>query len=256
MRKVASKLGWSGQRNNVVPPERPIDFVPELVRSLTAQQPRAHKMGSWMCGHHTILNAWILAMGLHPRPNTTSLFKDETFYEELWMLIRASVAGLLDWKTLVAWFFCNNLTMHKGLQYVPVDRRFVATQFQDGQPWPNPHQEGGLADRVRATRDIEDTGLATHSIEEVQYDHTSNVVASGTKPATKPKALLRSFDDLDLEMQWTHGAGAKTHLFRNDGLQFLDEYDEDGDVNMADASTHLPGSLRYANTPLTFLQGY
>ncbi|KAJ4335265.1 hypothetical protein N0V95_008950 [Ascochyta clinopodiicola] len=168
IRDTATNLGWARQRNE----DGAVRFRPQHSQVVVFPQLK----GGWQCGLHTILNAWILALGLMPRSEQLVLGAD--FYEEFWVLVRAAVAGLLDWKTLVAWLFCNNLVTSRSLASVPEDRRFEITRHQDGSA--TVYQDGGyeflgevgLGDRVEGLF-MQD--LAAVLGTQVPYDHSSNV---------------------------------------------------------------------------------
>lgn len=88
----------------------------------------SQQKGGWECGYHTILNAWILAMGLKPNPKSEL---DEKILEELHgELIPQALCGILDWLTLVAWLFCHKLVRETTLDDVLMDRRFERTRSQ------------------------------------------------------------------------------------------------------------------------------
>ncbi|KAJ4368013.1 hypothetical protein N0V83_006368 [Neocucurbitaria cava] len=120
--RAATALKWSTHRN----PDYRVKFATTPRTAAVAQQPT----GGWQCGPHVVINAWILAMGLHPAPNAK--FTDEV-YSEFYTLARAACAGLLDWRTLATWFFCRKLTLQTGLEAVPQNRRFTITQFWENE---------------------------------------------------------------------------------------------------------------------------
>ncbi|KAF1919559.1 hypothetical protein BDU57DRAFT_569220, partial [Ampelomyces quisqualis] len=88
--------------------------------------------GGWQCGPHTVINGWILAMGLHPNPDGR-VFTDAV-YRGFHALARAAISGLLDWQTLVAWFFCRRLTVERKFTAVPRNRRFSTTRAWASEP--------------------------------------------------------------------------------------------------------------------------
>jgi hypothetical protein len=112
-------LKWSTHRNTDEDIELEIYYSEEGVAQQMVDQ-------AWRSGPHTVINGWILAMGLTPSPTA---FFDTVVYSQFRILAKAAVAGLLDWRTLVAWFFCRNLTMQRKLHSVPINRRFEMTQF-------------------------------------------------------------------------------------------------------------------------------
>lgn len=122
--------------------------------------------GGWRCGLHVIINASILAMGL--APNHKASYSDDV-YAELRTLAKAAVAGLLDWQTLVAWFFCHQLTVERSLDFVLLNRRFTTTHF-----WEN---ETRLFERILEIQE-EDQLLASATVEEALYDHGNNVLVA------------------------------------------------------------------------------
>lgn len=164
---TARNLKWTSQRNGK-------DRVPGRVKFRNALTPfdvLAPLKGGWQCGLHTILNAWILALGLLPRSTTTPPLQP-VFYQELWLLIRAAVAGLLDWKTLVAWLFCNNLVTLRNLDGVRADRRFETTAYQSAHLDLG---ETGLVERVARVHESDAAALEDFSETEMPYDYSSNV---------------------------------------------------------------------------------
>ncbi|KAF3038024.1 hypothetical protein E8E11_004548 [Didymella keratinophila] len=87
---------------------------------------------------------------------------------ELWVLVRAAVAGLLDWKTLLAWLYCNKLVIEWKLAKVDASCNFVTTTFyQDCD-------ETGLQARVDEIAGDELTLLSV-SEEEVPYVLENNM---------------------------------------------------------------------------------
>ncbi|KAI4671648.1 uncharacterized protein J4E78_000144 [Alternaria triticimaculans] len=95
---IAPGLQWLQHRKGEKKKSYSIFEVP------TSRQPH----GGWQCGPHVIINAWILALGLRPDPSREY---DDVIYQELHVLARAAVVGLLDWRTLVAWIFCHKLAL-------------------------------------------------------------------------------------------------------------------------------------------------
>jgi hypothetical protein len=127
-RTIASNLQWTKQRNIASGTTNHVSFAPGLAYDNVPVPTQPRGSGGWMCGHHTMLIAWILAMGLSPNHTKPTAEFDEEFYDELCSLIRAAPAGLLDWKTLVAWFFCNKLTTGTTAHLVHQNRRFETTR--------------------------------------------------------------------------------------------------------------------------------
>jgi hypothetical protein len=154
-------LGWSTHRN-VGKTEEKTMIVGEWSNEDVVQQKRG---GGWRCGPHTVINGWILAMGLTPSPGAR--FSDSV-YAEFRTLAKAAVTGLLDWKTLVAWFFCRQLTMQKKLQSVLPSRQFETTHF-----WES---EAQLESHIRDICETNDILLEVS--EEIPYDHGNNPIHS------------------------------------------------------------------------------
>jgi hypothetical protein len=120
IKRTAQSMHWTDHRN----PDNRVDFARYHWTVKVAKQE-----GGWPCGHHLILNAWILALGL--TPNETENFKKEiSIYVELYNMISLALDGILDWKTLVSWLLCHNLVQEKTMDKVPFDRRFDHTQVQ------------------------------------------------------------------------------------------------------------------------------
>ncbi|UPX19089.1 uncharacterized protein EKO05_0009363 [Ascochyta rabiei] len=172
IRDTATNLGWTRQRNE----DGAVRFRQQ--HSQVGVFPQLG--GGWQCGLHTILNAWILALGLMPR--SEHLVPGADFYNEFWVLVRAAVAGLLDWKTLVAWLFCNNLVTSRSLASVPDDRRFETTRYQDCSSSTDEYGEYEFFGEVGLVGRVENMfmqDLAAVLETEAPYDHSSNVDFSG-----------------------------------------------------------------------------
>lgn len=162
--KTARNLSWNVQRSGA----NPIRF-----RDRHADIPVLRQQeGDWQCGLHVILNAWILALGLKPSTNPVDF--NNGFYEELWLLVQAALAGLLDWQTLVAWLFCVNATTSQRLELVLEDRRFETTQFQDS--------EDSLAARIEFLHEQDERSIRQTSETQLPYDHSNNIDFERTDP--------------------------------------------------------------------------
>lgn len=158
-RNTAEGLGWSEQRNTT----SVISFKDRLLsRAVIRQRP-----GGWQCGLHTILNAWILALGLTPNTTTTAL--NDEFYNELWDLVRGAVAGLLDWQTLAAWLYCKRIT---ELRAVPHSRRFELSRSQ---------KDGEFANRIEEIFRTDDRILETKTVGDLPYDYRNNIAMAGQR---------------------------------------------------------------------------
>lgn len=182
---AAIGLNWIAQRNskNGEQPKTAIDLVTRPTPASVARQPS----GRWMCGHNTIINAWIIAMGLVPSKVLPATF-NEAFHAEFWTIL-AAIAGLLDWKTLATFFFCHRLTTTiQTLDAISETRRFEAAQYQDAVPQTHPDGEGGLVARLHQIYNTQESRLAAVSVSEVPYDHSSNMPNMRAGPAQAPRA--------------------------------------------------------------------
>ncbi|KAG9194492.1 hypothetical protein G6011_04527 [Alternaria panax] len=191
VKDAAKRLGWASHRNAV-----DLRAVPQLY-PVPAQQ-----HGGYQCGYHTFVNAWILAMGL--KPNKTRGKYSEDMYVEAWKLARAAIAGLLDWKALVAWFFCRKLTKERSFEAVTMNRRFETTvpQVPETLGTQEALGDGEVRDHARQRYEMDDRPLESLSIPEEPYDLSNNVappppMASGEND--KSESLDRSHDDVSLD---------------------------------------------------------
>jgi hypothetical protein len=165
IQRALPSLHWSTHRNS--------NTKWSLVRSypVYGQVPQQEK--PWQCGPRTVINGWILAMGLSPNPAAfydVKGDKGDRICLELFVLARAAVAGILNWSTLAAWFFTNNLTVEMKYEEVPLDCRFTSTRF-----WTN---ENELYERILEIYMEDDVLLAEKSVSEVPYQHGNNVLRS------------------------------------------------------------------------------
>lgn len=245
------KLQWSTHRN----PDDHIELVYETYQDL----PQQVRGGGWRCGPHTVINDWILAMGLTPKPKAKF---PSVVYEEFSLLARAAVAGLLDRKTLVAWFFCRKLTIERRLEAGLPDRRFQMTQF-----WQDEVQ---LYDRIHEIL-LDDELLGERPIDEARYDHGNNqrnalpdsYIYSDDEKTEKDEDesdeedLARCFEEPDrtFASHLTTGYGKRSV---SDALNFLDGYDlhSDGDVIMGGAGRRATITGESIRDNLVFLGGF
>ena len=79
------------------------------------------------CGFHTVLNAWIFALGLRPHPVTQCTNQD---YLDIERFVQWAFDGVLDWRTLTDWLICRGLVVQNNLNQVPLGRRFLSTEQQ------------------------------------------------------------------------------------------------------------------------------
>ncbi|KAF5847477.1 hypothetical protein GGP41_000174 [Bipolaris sorokiniana] len=225
---AAASLKWSTHRNEFGAVQFDAEaFVHENLPQQTT--------GGFQCGHHVLINAWIIAMGLHfdPEAKYTS-----EIYKQLYTLAEAATAGILDWRTLVAWFFWHKLTIERNFDAVPENRRFRHTVVQ--------RDERVLGDRIREQYAVEDARLEMHSLAQVPYDYSNNFVMIGGENSRENGGesirehteessgedsesmgslfgLKRRVDDAEGDfLEKRRGIKRK----RKRGLRFLDRYDE------------------------------
>jgi hypothetical protein len=105
-------------------------------------------------------------MGLKPDKNRREYSGD--MYEEAWKFARAATAGLLDWKALVAWFFCHKLTKGRSFEAVPKNRRFETTipQMPATLGIQDALGDGELGEHARQRYDTDDRPLESLPIAE------------------------------------------------------------------------------------------
>ncbi|KAJ4301586.1 hypothetical protein N0V90_003679 [Kalmusia sp. IMI 367209] len=113
IRHVAKALSWSTDD---------VEFRDRLRFVKVTKQRTEHS-----CGYHTMLNAWILALGLTPSQGAHFSRK---VYEGIKEIANLALAGLLDWKTLTAFLICKRFTIEKTVEAVPLNRRFQTTAVQ------------------------------------------------------------------------------------------------------------------------------
>jgi hypothetical protein len=156
--------------------------------------------GGYQCGLHVIVNAWILAMGLRIYPKAEYT---DAIYAEAWEFARAAMAGILDWKPLVAWFFCRGLTMEDSIADVPVDRRFELSVLQQSNRDKHGHAESEdpeLWSRIGMTSRLDDVPLQNFSIEQAPYDYSSNIKPPVMNVSPGP-GLNRECEDVDIDLR-------------------------------------------------------
>ncbi|KAF1830992.1 hypothetical protein BDW02DRAFT_607573 [Decorospora gaudefroyi] len=95
VRQVMDGKGWSRHRNaKLRVTQRGHETRPSARQAEgCCESPKAVVEG-WQCGHHTVINAWILALGLLPNPKAEY---DREVYKHFHHLARAAVGGILDW---------------------------------------------------------------------------------------------------------------------------------------------------------------
>ncbi|EMD86295.1 hypothetical protein COCC4DRAFT_135004 [Bipolaris maydis ATCC 48331] len=212
---AAASLKWSTQRNEFGAVQ--FDTGAFIHENLPQQM-----AGGFQCGHHVLINAWIIAMGLHFDPEaqyTTEIYK------QLYTLAQAATAGILDWRTLAAWFFCHKLTVERTFDAVPENRRFGCTVVQ--------RDERTLEGRITEQYAVQDAALEMFSLAQVPYDYSNNFHTENSGEDSDSSnslfGLKRRVDDAEgdflekrrgIKRKWTRG------------LRFLDRYGEgDGEQN-------------------------
>ena len=201
IQRIAHCLTWSTHRAETGP-------QPQFTRFDVCRVP-AQTPGGWQCGYHTIINAWIVALGLHPRLDVS--YSDEIYTEAYW-LFYAALAGILDWKTLAAWLITHHLVTKTSIENVPANRRF-------GFTWPQTDEEE-LSVRIRALYYPQDVELAAVPTAVLPYRHGNNFSPNTlVETGEHTGSLNRRVEDMDLR-GLSRKTGAKRKA-RSDGLEFL-----------------------------------
>lgn len=207
--KAAGDLNWSTHREGGrIPFERAARLI---------EVPR--QTNNWACGYHTIVNAWILALSLTPDLDAQYT---ERLYKNIHFIVELALAGLLDWKMLVAWLFCYGVTVERSVDQVPESRRFAATVMQE--------DEESLQVRISCIFNGNDATLTLEYPEaNLPYSLDNNVDFHGSKwiwpDADEDGGLERAFEEAD---EW--GPFDQTYSSEKDevimtdygGLEFLD----------------------------------
>ncbi|KAF2199899.1 hypothetical protein GQ43DRAFT_99157 [Delitschia confertaspora ATCC 74209] len=156
---AADSLGWSTHRNTGQNGEAIIVWADhcESVRVLPQTQ-------NWVCGYHTVVSTWILAMGLTINHSKGGKKLSGDFYKEVRKLIKCAVEGLVDWRTLHAFFLCYELCTPDST--VPANRQFERTHRQT----TDERLGVRLEPSVRSGARLRMQPMDTHP-----YDHSCNV---------------------------------------------------------------------------------
>ncbi|EUC42995.1 hypothetical protein COCMIDRAFT_102053 [Bipolaris oryzae ATCC 44560] len=224
---AAASTNWSTHRNEfgAVQFDGGVTIHEDLPQQLA---------GGFQCGHHVLINAWIIAMGLHFNPEakfTTDIYK------QLYTLSQAALAGFLDWRTLVAWFFAQELTVERSFGAVPENRRFGHTAVQ--------RDEGALGERIAEQYADQDAALEMHSLAQVPYDYSNNFHTEESDGDDGDSAdslfgLQRRVDDAEGEfLEKRRGIKRKW----TEGFRFLDRYAEQDAGAQAGKKRKLLGHL-------------
>ncbi|KAI4938867.1 uncharacterized protein J4E92_000148 [Alternaria infectoria] len=234
--KAHKRLKWSDHRRvwDVVPPrEIPSDIqVPQ------------QQNGGWQCGHHTVINAWIIALGLHPKGD--AIYK-ENGYNLIYRLAQMATAGLLDWRTLAEFLISKRLTIETSADDVPESRRFKFTCAQTN--------ESALDVRIREYA-LVDTALGTLPPTDTPYDHNTNFVP--IQEEEEEEGLAREFEDMKSDFpENRRNAKRKLRDDGSDGLALWDDVAAGRDgrhVTAADAPRR--SKRQRLSNGLSFLDAY
>jgi hypothetical protein len=176
-------LNWATHRNPTGEAGRNsrVTFLPRLRKVGVATQRHYAQ-----CGHHTVLNAWILALGL--TPNFKLTFND-ALYTQLHELMRYAVAGLLHWQTPTAWLFCNDMVEQgENIRSIPQNRWFGLTVRQE--------EYEGVVERYVERARVEDDGpLQTLDVATRGYDLSSNINVNWEEDVGVRRPRLPFVDD-------------------------------------------------------------
>ncbi|KAH9881805.1 hypothetical protein J1614_000976 [Plenodomus biglobosus] len=263
-------LGWSSPRNIAKGHQDGTDAIfdcgdddPTDHQFLYTSVMVPRQDGGWKCGAHTIINAWILALGLTPAP---AIHYPANVYEELYVLTHAACSGLLTWMVLANWLRCRKLIMEISLRNVAQDRRFDFTNV-----W---RSENELGERIEEIVLVEDQLLLPYSETDLAYDLSNNarhlhahvpVTAVGpgrTWQGTTPQlsGLDRRYeDDEDLQRKVKQSAQQLWGgLESGDALHFLSSFNDDADedTDMSNAPHTSLATVRSVPDRLFFLDGY
>ncbi|KAF1964021.1 hypothetical protein BU23DRAFT_576027 [Bimuria novae-zelandiae CBS 107.79] len=187
IKDIAKGSGWMAHRNT----DDHVKFrsKPKYVNVAKQRSDRA-------CGFH----AWILALGMTPNVRPRHEFNGN-IYAELREMISYALAGLLDWRTLVAWLFARDLTVEKTIARVTLKRAFESTVQQQSSD--------ELEEYIGTTRKELDVPLEQLTEEEQPYVNNSVNFASNSwrienapeledeDENEKPKELPRAEEDSD-----------------------------------------------------------
>jgi hypothetical protein len=174
IKQIAQALSWTTQGNKNG--RAYFCASPKFVK-VTTQRP-----GVNACSDHTVLNAWILALGLTPALGGNSTLP-QVMLRELRQMMNLSLTGSMDWKTLVAWLFCRKLTIEQRAELVPESRRFrqTASQTIRSQNTANLadvdwfYDRTSLDDYISSLGNPDQSGIAWMPDGTCPYDYSTNV---------------------------------------------------------------------------------
>ncbi|KAF2728299.1 hypothetical protein EJ04DRAFT_591893 [Polyplosphaeria fusca] len=183
IRHLATNLTWSTHRNS----DNHVRFSDSF---WTVTVPRQTKQ--YACGLHTIVNAWILALGL--MPETKAPFDEEKTYLDLRYQIKSALAGLVDWSTVYAYLRCKRLVRRDAR--VPAERRFKRANMQV--------DAFKLQDEIEEVVVGDDGPLGGLGEEEAPYDWGLNVDFGGWGTREVESEIMRG------EVKGGEGTGEET----------------------------------------------
>ncbi|KAF2659148.1 hypothetical protein K491DRAFT_675845 [Lophiostoma macrostomum CBS 122681] len=210
IQQIARNLGWTKHRND----DRRVQFSTTCREVFVARQ-----INGWACGYHTIVNAWILALGLRPNPDAE--FENPT-YKGLHLLIRIALLGQLDWLTLAAFLICSKLVVETSTSDVPLDRRFQNSRFQGG--------DFELGNRLEELR-FADAALLTLPEDDFPYNHGTNVpFESSESPDGSEDEDEEQYEDIEGEIDDVEESGEEEEDRDGDDKVETEEEDEKQDT--------------------------
>jgi hypothetical protein len=187
VKKIAHNLQWTKHRNMGAR----VQFCtkPKYVQ-VTKQK------GDEMSGYHTILNVWILSLGMTPK--IKPMIEMVSFYPDLIKMVAIAIGGWLDWRTLVAWLFMWDLTVEKTIGPVTLERAFDVSALQAINVSlrgyvnnTNPH------DDLLGARTEEDTPYIHNNVD-FSRDTWQFEEEEHEKDASEPHVLHRALEDVDM----------------------------------------------------------
>ncbi|KAF2271354.1 uncharacterized protein EI97DRAFT_462913 [Westerdykella ornata] len=173
IQKAARNLSWTRRNSHA---KEDTQFLKDYT-----DVPVLRQADGTSCGLFTVLNAWILALGL--TPNAKPKADARRVASKMQLLVLLAWRGALDWKTLVAFLLCHGLVTQTSMSQVPLDRRFGATMAQEGQ--------AELSSYYSDVFEQDDAFLQLESFEDVPYDYSCNVNFPGSG------GLQRGYDDFE-----------------------------------------------------------
>lgn len=187
VKTIAHNLQWTNHRN--IGARVQFCTKPKYVQ-VTKQK------GDDRSGYHTILNVWILSLGMTPK--IKPIFEMDGIYPELIRMTEIAIRGWLDWRTLVAWLFMCDLTVEKTIGPVTLERAFDVSALQVTNV--------SLRGYVNNTNPQDDL-LGTRIEEDAPYIHNNVDFSRDTwqfeeeeheQDASEPHVLHRALEDIDM----------------------------------------------------------